>query len=618
MSFSLGDRVVVDQFKEGTMKYLGIIDGKEGIWAGIELDLPLGKNDGSVKGKRYFDCAPMKGLFIKPNKLKKSTSTVIKSNFSFDKSQSSLSKSSISSKYFQDNSVSNIPSPVGKTPSKLASMKSSVNKTFLKTPMVYSKVDAPLQSEQFNDETLMLSQELESKQKEIENLSQEKTVAYTKLEALEMHLTMMEQEHEQLKKELLGNSTMKDNSINQLQLSLEDTKKQLHESVLRVESLGSQAIEADILKKKLNDAETTIASLKQKDEQNVSLIEQQKAQVSELTQLKNEVETLKKERVGIEEEFQRFEATINSLTENKMKQELFIEELQSKLVQPEDDEEKRQLQIKVFELANDAENFEFQKAELSKKVTALQELADEKQIETEQLSIQIARLEKLVNDERIENSKLEKVKSELKYQLEDFEAIQAKLRKLENENEFLQSDREEYKNEVQLLKIELKEKNESNQTTILSLEREKQELIEQHREAAMEYETALEMKDETIRQLQNIKGEITDYELNALETEISKKENEMDNESFEANFLSQMGKQKTRLEKDLDDQLEDLAILEKENVGLKHIVNEQKLAAKAIHSVHTKYVAGEDKVYCGICDAYGSHETEKCNDIETF
>ena len=35
----------------------------------LELDEPLGMNDGAVKGHRYFSCRPSHGLFSRPAKL---------------------------------------------------------------------------------------------------------------------------------------------------------------------------------------------------------------------------------------------------------------------------------------------------------------------------------------------------------------------------------------------------------------------------------------------------------------------------------------------------------------------------------------------------------------------
>ncbi|KAI9503336.1 hypothetical protein BX070DRAFT_235031 [Coemansia spiralis] len=54
----------------GTLRYLGPIDGKQGAWAGIELDeVGKGKNDGTVAGKVYFSCPPNTGLFLAPSKV---------------------------------------------------------------------------------------------------------------------------------------------------------------------------------------------------------------------------------------------------------------------------------------------------------------------------------------------------------------------------------------------------------------------------------------------------------------------------------------------------------------------------------------------------------------------
>lgn len=75
----IGDRVVVSGSKFGTLKYLGKIHVAEGVWCGIQLDEPLGKNDGSVSGKRYFTCQQRYGLFSPLARVEKVTSEMTQS-----------------------------------------------------------------------------------------------------------------------------------------------------------------------------------------------------------------------------------------------------------------------------------------------------------------------------------------------------------------------------------------------------------------------------------------------------------------------------------------------------------------------------------------------------------
>uniref|UniRef100_A0A3B3RE02 CAP-Gly domain containing linker protein 1 n=1 Tax=Paramormyrops kingsleyae TaxID=1676925 RepID=A0A3B3RE02_9TELE len=68
-SFQVGERVWVNGNKPGFVQFLGETQFAPGQWAGIVLDEPIGKNDGSVAGVRYFQCEPLRGIFTRPSKL---------------------------------------------------------------------------------------------------------------------------------------------------------------------------------------------------------------------------------------------------------------------------------------------------------------------------------------------------------------------------------------------------------------------------------------------------------------------------------------------------------------------------------------------------------------------
>lgn len=53
----------------GVVQYVGQTSFASGMWVGIMLDVPLGKNNGVVQGVSYFQCLPLHGLFVRPQQL---------------------------------------------------------------------------------------------------------------------------------------------------------------------------------------------------------------------------------------------------------------------------------------------------------------------------------------------------------------------------------------------------------------------------------------------------------------------------------------------------------------------------------------------------------------------
>ncbi|ORY88624.1 dynein associated protein-domain-containing protein [Leucosporidium creatinivorum] len=54
----------------GYIRFVGQTSFATGKWVGVELDLPGGKNDGSVAGKRYFNCQQNRGVFVRPSQIR--------------------------------------------------------------------------------------------------------------------------------------------------------------------------------------------------------------------------------------------------------------------------------------------------------------------------------------------------------------------------------------------------------------------------------------------------------------------------------------------------------------------------------------------------------------------
>ena len=70
-------RVGADDTRRGEIRYVGDvaeIPGGVGAWVGVELDEPVGKNDGSIGGTRYWGsdgaAAGLKrGVFVRPERV---------------------------------------------------------------------------------------------------------------------------------------------------------------------------------------------------------------------------------------------------------------------------------------------------------------------------------------------------------------------------------------------------------------------------------------------------------------------------------------------------------------------------------------------------------------------
>uniref|UniRef100_A0A4W3ILQ6 Kinesin family member 13B n=1 Tax=Callorhinchus milii TaxID=7868 RepID=A0A4W3ILQ6_CALMI len=68
-----GEYVSIGTNKCGTVRYIGTTEFADGVWIGVELDVPAGKNDGSVGGHQYFRCNPGYGALVRPNRVSRAS-----------------------------------------------------------------------------------------------------------------------------------------------------------------------------------------------------------------------------------------------------------------------------------------------------------------------------------------------------------------------------------------------------------------------------------------------------------------------------------------------------------------------------------------------------------------
>ncbi|XP_042370716.1 CAP-Gly domain-containing linker protein 4-like [Plectropomus leopardus] len=70
VSLHVGMQVLLSSANEmAFIRYLGTADFAPGLWLGLELRSPKGKNDGSVGGRRYFTCRSGHGVLVRPSRV---------------------------------------------------------------------------------------------------------------------------------------------------------------------------------------------------------------------------------------------------------------------------------------------------------------------------------------------------------------------------------------------------------------------------------------------------------------------------------------------------------------------------------------------------------------------
>ncbi|XP_035739446.1 CAP-Gly domain-containing linker protein 1-like isoform X6 [Vespa mandarinia] len=442
----IGERVIVSSSqgsKTGVLRYMGATEFAPGEWCGVELDDPLGKNDGSVGDKRYFECRPKYGLFAPAHKVSRSPSSKRTSCVIHKPSGAALN-----STLKRTNSRESLVS--------ISSVNSSIAGSRIATGATRRpgmRTSTPIQSS--------LQEMLKEKQQEIEFLRRERdlerdrvTKAANQADQAEQSVNLMKQEYdkyrEEMQKTVLNAETALKKLLeekNTLAMQLEEERRKCEDLLFRFEE---ESVNKDDIQKERSD-QSVINTV---NENRIKALEKQLSEERErIIQLERDSTKL----FEAEEELAR---------------------LRSNNVNNQDKKE-------FEDLRNHNENLKETKAELEKQV-------NEKTILIEEYLVSMKNLEIKLNEKEKECILKDEIKCDLQKDLERAkEDIQEKLNCIENM-------RQEFEINTCSLKIELAEMKKTIEDVNERHATEKQSLITEYENIIEDKKKQIEMKSQQL------------------------------------------------------------------------------------------------------------------------